>query len=92
MELVKDADYGKNVEKGFKALECRAIMINLMAHDSPMLESVSIDEVKRFCNSVNELKKIVSCPSCESLLRYYQDMKKLRCPNSKCNKPLEVVC
>jgi len=91
-ELTKGNPFEKEVSKRFQELEATAIMGNLLSHDNPEVENISVEEVKRFCEAVHELHNIFTCPECESFLKYYQDMKKLRCPDSHCQKPLEIAC
>ena len=91
-ELTKGNQFGERVSKGFQELEATAIMGNLLSHDNPEAENASIDEVKRFCETVYALHNIFICPECGSFLKYYQDMKKLRCPDPHCEKPTEIAC
>lgn len=91
-ELAKEPLFQERTSKGFQELEATVIMGNLLAHDNPEAENVSIEEVKRFCEAVHALHNIFLCPECGSFLRYYQDMKKLRCPDPHCQKPTEIAC
>lgn len=91
-KLTRENPFQEKVSTGFQELEATAIMGNLMAHDNPEVENVSIDEVNRFCEAVHDLHTMFTCPGCGSFLKYYQDMKKLRCPDSHCQKPLEIAC
>jgi len=91
-KLVKDDKFREKVLQRFQELEATIIMGNLLSHDNPLAETVSIEEVKRFCEAIHELNDVFTCPNCGSFLKYYQDMKKLRCPNSKCEEPIELSC
>ncbi len=91
-ELTKGNKFQIEAAKRFQQLEATAIMGNLLTHDNPEAENVSIAEVNRFCEAVHDLHTMFICPSCGSFLRYYQDMKKLRCPDPHCHKPIEIAC
>jgi len=90
--LVKDDEFREKTLQRFQELEATMIMGNLLAHDNPLADAVSIQEVKRFCEAVHELDNAFKCPNCGSFLKYYQDMKKLRCPNPRCIDPREISC
>lgn len=91
-KLVSEEDFKKQILQRFQNLESKTIMGNILSHDNPLIETVSIEEVKRFCESVYELHNIFCCPECGCFVKYYQDMKKLRCPNPKCKNPMEINC
>ena len=91
-KLVKDDALREKASQRFQELEATMIMGNLLSHDNPLADTVSIQEVKRFCEAVHELNNVFRCPNCGSFLKYYQDMKKLRCPNSRCDTPIEIPC
>jgi recombinational DNA repair ATPase RecF len=91
-ELTRGNSFQKEVSKRFQELEATAIMGNLLLHDNPEVENVSIEEVNRFCEAVHDLHIMFTCPECGSFLKYYQDMKKLRCPDPHCQKPTEIAC
>jgi AAA15 family ATPase/GTPase len=91
-QLVADVQFTEKANKGFQELEATIIMGNLLSHDNPEAENTSIEEVKRFCEAVQKLHNIFACPACISFLKYYQDMKKIRCPDPHCKKPIEIAC
>ncbi|MCP8322097.1 MAG: hypothetical protein H3Z52_14355, partial [archaeon] len=91
-ELIADNNTKKEILQRFRKLEEQTIMGNILSHDNPLAESVSIIEVEQFCHSIRNIHYIFSCLECESLLKYYQDIKRLKCPNSKCKCPTEIVC
>jgi len=91
-ELVKDSEFKERVFKGFQELEATVIMGNLLAHDNPEAENTSIAEVRRFCEAVHELNNTFICPECKTFYNYYQDMKRIRCPNPHCKQQIEIVC
>lgn len=90
--LVKDDEFREKILHCFQELEATIIMGNLLSHDNILADTVSIDEVKRFCEAVHELFKVFNCPNCGTFLKYYQDMKKLRCPSPRCENPIEIAC
>jgi len=91
-KLIAEDSIKKMILQGFQNLESKTIMGNILSHDNPLTETVSILEVKRFCEAVHKLHNLLCCKECGSFLEYYSDVKKLRCPNSKCRKPTEIKC
>jgi hypothetical protein len=91
-ELVKDAQFKEKVLKIFQELEATVIMGNLLVHDNPETENASMEEVKHFCKAIHELHNVFTCPECETFLKYYQDMKRIRCPNPHCKQQIEIIC
>jgi hypothetical protein len=91
-EVVKDDTFKQRMLKCFQELEATTLMGNLLAHDNLEAENASIEEVKRFCVAVHELHNVLRCPDCGTFLKYYQDMKRIRCPNSRCRQQTEIVC
>jgi len=91
-ELIKDSLYKQKILKAVQELEVTTLMGNLLAHDNIEAKNVSVDEVKQFCVAVHELHNLLSCPDCGTFLKYYQDMKRIRCPNSRCKQQIEIVC
>lgn len=92
MELVKDLQFKQQIAQSFQELEATKLMGNLLSHDNLEAENVSINEVKRFCTIVHELHNALKCHNCGRFLKYYQDIKRIRCPSSKCTQPTEIVC
>ena len=88
--LVKDEPYKKKVSLAFTALKRTTILGNFLSHDNPLADSVSIEEVKSFCNCVHELHKVFLCPKCGHFINYYPDLEILRCSNPRCKDPIEV--
>jgi recombinational DNA repair ATPase RecF len=92
MELAKDSQFKQQIIKCFQELEATTLMGNLLSHDNLEAENVSMNEVKRFCLAVHELHNALKCNSCGTFLKYYQDIRRIRCPNSQCTQPTEIVC
>ena len=90
--LIADQQYRGSVLQRFRDLEKTIVMANLLAHDNPQIEAVAIKEVERFCSAVHKLHEMFMCPQCGSFIRYYQDLKVLRCPNARCGNPAEISC
>ena len=91
-KLVKDHEFRDKVLQRFQGLEATRIMGNLLSHDNPLAHTVSIEEIKRFCETVHELNNVFSCPNCGSFFKYYKEIKKLRCSSSGCKNPIEISC
>ena len=75
----------------FDELEKRTFMGNLLKHDNPVAKNFSIDEIKRFCFSVHDLNKALSCSNCGEFLIYPNDVKRLQCSNAKCSDPTMYI-
>jgi recombinational DNA repair ATPase RecF len=92
MELIKDPVFKQQITERFQELESTTLMGNLLSHDNLEAENVSINEVRRFCVAIHELHKVLTCNCCGTLLRYYKDIKRIRCPNGRCAQPTEISC
>jgi hypothetical protein len=90
LDLVKDESYKEKISNAFTELERTTILGNLLSHDNPLIDKVSIHEVKEFCNRVHELHSIFLCQSCGYFVGYFQKLNILRCPNERCENPLEI--
>ena len=88
--LIKEDEFKEKISKAFKDLETTIIMGNLLSHNNVLAEEVSIEEVKTFCESVHSLHNAFLCPTCGHFVNYYYELKIIRCPNTKCETPLEV--
>jgi len=88
--FVKDEDFKIKVLEKFRNLETTRIMGNILSHNSILAESVSMDEVKSFCEHVHELHEAFLCPQCGHFIKYYRELKILRCSNSRCSDPIEI--
>ena len=88
--LVKDEPYKEKVSLAFTEMETTTILGNLLSHDNLLIDSVSIEEVRSFCNCVHELHGVFLCPNCGHFINYYRDLKILRCSNPRCEEPIEV--
>jgi recombinational DNA repair ATPase RecF len=88
----KDTPFKKTAQERFQDLEANSLMANLMAHDNLEAENASSKEVSDFCNAVHNLHLAFCCPDCKSSLKYYSDMKKIHCPNSRCKQQIDIPC
>ncbi len=84
---LKDGDLKEDLLDKFRQLRVTSFMGNLLSHDNPEIESLSIGEVKSFCNAVHNLHEAFLCPECGRLLQYFKDSKIIRCPNLRCGSP-----
>lgn len=89
-DLLGDDEFKREIAEAFRQLESNIILGNILSHSNPLSEEASIDEVRFFCEAVDNIYRLFLCPCCGKMLKYYQDMKVLRCPNSKCQDPLIV--
>lgn len=88
--LIKEDEFKAKISKAFQDLETTIIMGNLLSHNNMRAGKVSIEEVKRFCESVHNLHNAFLCPTCEHFIGYYRDLKRIRCSNPMCENPVEV--
>jgi len=84
---LKDGDLKKDLLDKFRHLRGTSFMGNLLSHDNPEIGSLSIEEVKSFCNAVHNLHEAFLCPECGRVLQYFKDSKIVRCPNLRCESP-----
>ena len=84
---LKDGDLKKDLLDKFRHLRVTSFMGNLLSHDNPEIGSLSIEEVKSFCNAVHNLHEAFLCPECGRVLQYFKDSKIVRCPNLRCESP-----
>ena len=88
--LIKDGAFKNKILKAFQNLECTIMMANLLSHNNMLIEQVSINEVKSLCDSVHKLHNAFLCPNCQHFIIYNKDLKIIRCPNLRCESPIEV--
>jgi hypothetical protein len=88
--LIVDNSYKEYVNQAFSDLERTVIMGNILSHNNPLANKSSIDEVRRFCDSVHALHLLIQCPNCGQSMKYYKELKIFRCGNTKCDTPLEL--
>jgi len=89
MNKLHEGDFKNAYLKVILELESTVFMANLLSHDNPHARNLSQSEVTYFCNCVHNLHKIFECPECKTFIKHYSDLKILRCPNPKCEKPFE---
>lgn len=88
--LINDDKYKEGVSKAFQNLANTIIYGNIISHNNPLAEELTITEIGNFCNAVHSLYCTFLCPNCGSILRYIRGLKIVRCSNPKCDKPFEV--
>lgn len=88
--LITEDTFKMKIVSAFQNLESTIIMGNLLSHNNILAERISIEEVKNFCNNVNNLYKTFLCPNCGHFIGYYRDIKIMRCSNGRCVNPIEV--
>ena len=85
-DKLKDGDLKGDLLDKFEALKATSLW-NLLSHDNPEIENLSIKEVKAFCDAVHSLHETFLCPKCGRFLKYFRDSKIVRCPNFRCESP-----
>lgn len=88
--LINDVGYRETVLKAFQELANTIIYGNIISHNNPLAEKLTITEIGSFCNAVHNLYCTFLCPNCGSMLRHFRGLKIIRCSNPKCDKPFEV--
>lgn len=89
-ELLTEGEFEDRVSNSFQILESTGIMGNLLSHNNILAANVSLDEVRRFCDSVHNLHRNFLCPECRNFLTYIQKLKILRCSGRNCKNPFEI--
>jgi hypothetical protein len=90
LTMVVDVTFKDEVASAFQDLESTIIFGNIVSHDNPLAEELSIGEVEHFCNCTHKLHEMFLCPNCRHFISYFQDLRILRCTNSRCRTPMEV--
>ena len=86
-EKLKENELKNELLGKFENLRATSFMGNLLSHDNPEIENLSIEEVKSFCRAVRDLHEALLCPKCGKFLKYFRDSKILRCPDLRCESP-----
>lgn len=86
-DKLKDGDLKRDFLNKFGILRATSFMGNVLSHDNPQIENLSIKEVKAFCDAVHSLHETFLCPKCGMFLKYFRDSKIVRCPNLRCESP-----
>lgn len=89
-DLLIDDDFKSKMEEAFRHLECNIFLANILSHNNPLSEEASIDEVGLFCEAVHDIHNLFLCTNCGQILKYYRDMKLLRCSKPRCQDHLEI--
>jgi hypothetical protein len=89
-DLLRDDDFRQKIEEAFRHLDCNIILANICSHNNSLSEEASIDEVRLFCEAVNNIHNLFLCTNCGKMINYHQDIKVLRCSNPRCQDPLEI--
>ena len=89
-KLLKESDLKTNLLGQFKELRTTAFMGNLLSHDNPQIENLSLGEIEAFCNAAHDFHKSFLCPDCENFLKYFRDSKVVRCSNLRCDSSIKV--
>jgi energy-coupling factor transporter ATP-binding protein EcfA2 len=62
---------------------------NLLSHNNANALAVSVEEIRRFSESVKALEEWFACDTCGQLPTYLQQATCIRCVNSRCATPTE---
>jgi len=89
--ILKNKEKGVELSEIFSEIESRTFMANILMHDNPLMENLSITEISRFCHSVHNLHTALCCSGCGSFLIYPESIKRLQCQNEKCVKPTIII-
>lgn len=89
-KIINDDTIKKEFEELFKELETSIILGNILSHNNPLAGEVSISDVKKFCEDVHNIHEKIICPKCKKTIKMYRDLSILRCPNGRCEEPLEI--
>lgn len=87
-ELIEDDETNREIRDAFKEID-KSIMGNLLSHNNELSVNASIQDVKRFFESVNKLHMLVSCPSCKRFLTYEGNADRMIC-SKRCLDPIII--
>ena len=87
-KLINGEEIKNNILEIFKNLRSNQFMLNLLAHDNPLIEELSDSEIVSFCNIINSLYESFLCPKCRNFIIYEQTFKEIKCGNKKCKNPI----
>lgn len=87
-KLVNGEEFKNNILEIFKNLRSNQFMVNLLAHDNPLIEELSDSEIVSFCNIINSFYESFLCPKCRNFIIYEQTFKEIKCGNKKCKNPI----
>lgn len=80
----KNTKFKDYYEEIFVELDKTLIMANLLSHNNEESENCSINEVREFCEAVNNLKNSIVCEKCGGYLRFENSSKKILCSEERC--------
>lgn len=83
-KTTKKTTFKNYYEEIFDELDKTVIMGNLLSHNNEESENCSINEVRSFCEAVNNLKNSIVCEKCGGYLRFENTSKKILCSEEKC--------
>jgi hypothetical protein len=89
-KLIGDDTFRENFERCILELENTQMMGNLLSHYNLDAENFSIDEVRGFLYAVKGLDDTFQCPTCQNDMKYFRELKILRCSSPRCNTPYEI--
>ncbi len=79
-----------SAQRSFENVERTAIYGNIVSRNSPLVDSLSVEEVAGFYRAVHGMYGQFLCPNCGNMVRYYRNLGILRCSNRRCKTQLEV--
>lgn len=91
-KLLKEGTNKDNILSKLDKIVKTSFMVNLLSHHNPIMSQFSIKEIEDFSKCIREFHKSFSCPDCGRLLKYYQERKRICCPNPKCTSTFEILC
>jgi AAA15 family ATPase/GTPase len=87
--LLYEGDFKTEYLQVLSDLESTVFMANLLSHDNSHTGNFSQIEVNDFCESVHNFHELLECPECKTFIKYYSELKILRCQNPRCKNPFE---
>ena len=86
-KLLREGIFKNGLVDAFEKVESEMIMGNILSHNNPLSGTVTLAEVKDFCESVNNLNEMFLCPNCHCSVEYQQGLDVIVCSNARCNTP-----
>ena len=84
-QIIEEGETQTQINRAFADLDSLRLMGNLLSHNNIDAANITPTEVRRFVEAVQEIRRLLSCPSCNRFLRYRRGRGifcQKNCPNS----------
>lgn len=88
--IIEEEETKNQIDGAFTDLNNLRIMGNLLSHNNLDATNITPTEVRRFVESIHEIKRLLSCPSCNRFLIYRPGIG-IVCPKNCSNSTIETI-